>query len=71
MTEAEANVFTEFVTARNDLGMGEKQVIDMGVDRPQSRDFWMSLTYLGKVKQAVSLSMFISKSYSYPEQKIS
>ncbi|MCM1360134.1 MAG: zincin-like metallopeptidase domain-containing protein [Corallococcus sp.] len=51
MTEAEAKIFAEFVAARNDSGMGAKQVIDMGVDRPQSRDFWIGLAYLGKVKQ--------------------
>lgn len=66
MTEAEANVFTEFVTARNDLGMGEKQVIDMGVDRPQSRDFWIGLSYLGKVKQdGMSFGVEFDRSKEY------
>lgn len=66
MTEAEANVFAEFVTARNDSGMGEKQVIDMGVDRPQSRDFWIGLSYLGKVKQdGMSFSVEFDRSKEY------
>lgn len=66
MTEAEANVFTEFVTARNDSGMGEKQVIDMGVDRPQSRDFWIGLSYLGKVKQdGMSFGVEFDRSKEY------
>lgn len=66
MTEAEANVFAEFVTARNDSGMGEKQVIDMGVDRPQSKDFWIGLSYLGKVKQSgTSFSVEFDRSKEY------
>ena len=53
MTSKECEIFKEFVDAyQNDKNTTCKQIADFGVDRPKSEDFWLGLSFLGKVEQS-------------------
>mgnify|MGYP001064545783 CR=1 FL=1 len=52
MTEAEAALFNDFLDGWNDKANEMHEIIDFGVDRPTSGDFWKGLEMLGDVDRS-------------------